>query len=114
MDELRCKDSELCEVVYTAESPIHGTGLFARQTILEGEYIGTFWGPEVKRNGMHVLWIYHEDDTPVGRRGRNMLRFLNHATPGNSAFYEFDLYATEEIPEGTEITFDYGEEFTLE
>ncbi|MCB2101935.1 MAG: TerC family protein, partial [Rhodobacterales bacterium] len=36
-----------------------------------------------------------EDDPrqPVGRSGRNLLRYINHESPGNAAFDGFDLYA---------------------
>lgn len=115
MGRLRYKNSELKELVYAAPSTIHGTGLFANRTIAEGEYIGTYWGPEAKRNGMYVLWVYEGDGaSAVGRSGRNLLRFLNHSENCNSAFYEFDLYATKRINKGREITFDYGEEFFVD
>lgn len=116
MCDLRYKDRDLKELVYSAASSIHGTGLFARQTISKGEYIGTYWGPEAKRNGMYVLWVYEEDDlsSAVGRSGRNLLRYLNHSENGNAEFEAFDLYAIEDITEGTEITFDYGDEFFVE
>ena len=116
MCDIRYKDSELREWVYAAASTIHGTGLFARQKILKGEYIGTYWGPEAKRNGMYVLWVYDEEDASevIGRSGRNLLRYLNHSESGNAEFEEFDLYAIEDIPEGAEITFDYGEEFIVD
>lgn len=44
---------------------------------------------------------------PVGRSGRNLLRYLNHAVPGNAEFDGFDLYARSRIGAGEEITFDY-------
>ncbi len=111
--QIRHKNSELKELVYAGDSDIHGTGLFASQDIQPNQYIGTYWGPEAKRNGTYVLWVYHEDeeDTATGRSGRNLLRYLNHAKDGNAEFDEYDLYASEHIPKGTEITFDYGSEF---
>lgn len=109
-DEKRLRNGQLSEVVYVADSGIHGRGVFAAREIARGEYIGTFHGPEARRDGIYVLWVYEEgcDDQPVGRSGRNMLRFLNHAACGNAEFAGFDLYARSAIRRGDEITIDYG------
>ena len=88
---------------YVGTSEIHGKGLFARRDISKGEYIGTFQGPAAKRDGSHVLWIY-DDENWVGRRGRNNLRYLNHAEDYNAEFEDFDLYALVDISEHEEIT----------
>ncbi len=100
----------LRDIVYSGASTIHGTGLFARRQIKKGEYIGTYEGPVARRNGTYVLWVYEEEGKePVGRSGRNLLRYLNHAVPGNAEFDGFDLYARKRINPGDEITFDYKE-----
>lgn len=106
----RRTDAQLREVVFAATSAIHGRGLFATRDIAAGEYIGTFHGPEAKRDGVYVLWVYVDggDDPPVGRSGRNVLRYLNHARVCNAAFDGFDLYAVKRISKGREITIDYG------
>lgn len=105
----KTRNSELKDTVYSAPSEIHGTGLFARRRIKKGEYIGTYDGPEAKRNGTYVLWVYDPDDeeNAVGRSGRNLLRYLNHARPGNAEFDGFDLYARRSIRVDEEITFNY-------
>ena len=110
---IRHRNSQLKELVHAAESGIHGTGLFASRDIEAGEYIGTYWGPETRRNGTYVLWVYDAEDEEAarGRSGRNLLRYLNHSRDCNAEFDEFDLYATEFIPKSSEITFDYGSEF---
>jgi SET domain-containing protein len=100
--------SSLRDQVYKAPSPIHGTGCFAQRDFATGEYIGTYVGPGARRNGTYVLWVYEEGQEPVGRRGRNLLRYLNHQKNGNAAFDGFDLYAKREISRGEEITFDYN------
>jgi SET domain-containing protein len=110
----RYRNAELGEWVYADRSPIHGTGLFARRPIAAGTYIGTYWGPEARRNGIYVLWVSEdpEDDTAwVGRSGRNLLRYLNHSADCNAEFDGFDLYALRDIEAGEEITFYYGDEF---
>lgn len=110
MSGRRETDPQLRAIVYIADSGIHGRGLFAARRIARDEYIGTFAGPRARRNGTHVLWVYEVDseDVAVGRIGRNMLRFVNHAASCNAAFEGFDLYATCSIPRDVEITIDYG------
>jgi len=104
------KKEPLKNLVYSSQSNIHGTGLFAKQKIKKGEYIGTYEGPQAKRNGTYVLWVYEEEgEDPIGRSGKNLLRYLNHAVPGNAEFDGFDLYALKKIEAHDEITFDYKE-----
>ncbi len=100
---------KLKDIVYSAPSKIHGTGLFAKVPIGAGRYIGTYEGPAARRNGKYVLWVYEEGAAPVGRSGRNLLRYLNHQKDGNAEFDGFDLYALRDIAPAEEITFDYGE-----
>lgn len=107
----RISNADLRDWVYAGDSGIHGTGLFARCSIRADAYIGTYWGPQARRNGTYVLWVYDEgdEDNAVGRSGRNLLRYLNHARPGNTAFDGFDLYALRDIEPHEELTFDYLE-----
>jgi SET domain-containing protein len=106
---LRLSNAQLKAVVYAAESGIHGTGLFASCNIAKGAYIGTYAGPDARRDGTYVLWVYesNRDPQPVGRSGRNLLRYLNHAPTCNAEFDGFDLYAKRAIRRDDEITIDY-------
>jgi SET domain-containing protein len=108
MSDSRSSNRSLGDIVYVGDSGIHGRGLFASREIARGEYIGTFTGPTAKKNGSHVLWIYADDGTVTGRRGRNLLRFVNHALPCNAVFDGFDLYSLKRIRRDEEITIDYG------
>ncbi|MEW8258258.1 MAG: SET domain-containing protein-lysine N-methyltransferase, partial [Candidatus Thiodiazotropha taylori] len=72
----------LGNIVYKAPSRIHGNGLFAKVSIAKGDYIGTYEGPQAKRDGTYVLWVFEDDKQPVGRSGRNLLRYLNHHDQG--------------------------------
>lgn len=92
---------------YVARSTIHGKGLFAKVEINGGTFMGTYKGPEAKRNGTHVLWVYDDVGEVVGRRGLNKLRYLNHCDAPNAEFDGFDLYSLKEIQPGEEITIDY-------
>ncbi|MCG7870607.1 MAG: SET domain-containing protein [Candidatus Thiodiazotropha lotti] len=98
----------LGNIVYKAPSRIHGNGLFAKVSIAKGDYIGTYEGPQAKRDGTYVLWVFEDDKQPVGRSGRNLLRYLNHHDQGNAEFDGFDLFALKDIKANEEITFDYG------
>lgn len=93
--------------VYSAPSRIHGQGLFARLDIEDGDYIGTYKGYRTRQEGRYVLWVCAEGEPCVGRRGLNLLRFLNHADEPNAEFDGFDLYASEDIHIGDEITINY-------
>mgnify|MGYP001823747027 CR=1 FL=1 len=108
--QLRSTNAQLRGTVYVAASPIHGTGVFAARKLVKGEYIGTFHGPAVRRDGMYVLWVYEQggDADPVGRRGRNMLRHLDHASPANAAFEGVDLGALRARAPGAEVTSGVG------
>jgi hypothetical protein len=94
--------------VYKAPSPIHGIGCFARIAFSAGDWIGTYEGPQASRDGTYVLWVCAEGEPPVGRSGRNLLRYLNHSEEGNAEFDGFELYACRDIAPGEEITFDYS------
>jgi SET domain-containing protein len=111
-DQKRHSNVQLRELLYVGDSGIHGRGVFAARRIARGEYIGTFAGPEVRRDGIYVLWVHDgsRGDEPIGRSGRNVLRFLNHSSRCNAVFDAFDLYARRNIRPGEEITIDYGGE----
>ncbi len=102
------REKRLSDSVYKERSLIHGNGLFAKVDINKGQFIGTYEGPTAKRDGTYVLWVFEEGMEPVGRSGRNLLRYLNHQDAGNAEFDGFDLYAREDIKSHEEITFDYG------
>ncbi len=93
---------------YVGESPIHGRGLFARDTIRKGAYIGTYEGTDTQQDGMHVLWLLDEQaDEWEGIDGQNEMRFLNHSDTPNADFWDADLYALRKIRKDEEITFNY-------
>ena len=109
VDEI-IENEKLEKFFYVKKSAIHGKGLYARKTIRKGEYMGTYHGPEVTENGMHVLWVEEEDGSTTARDGKNLLRYLNHSAKPLAEFEGFDLYARRKISKHTEITIDYGED----
>lgn len=104
-------NEELAQLFYVQDSEIHGQGLYARIIIEEGMYLGTYDGPVVEDDDMHVLWVEDEAEGKwTGRDGKNLLRYINHSSKPIAEFDGFDLYAISEIEPDTEITIDYGEE----
>ena len=103
-------DEELHQLFYTKESGIHGNGLYARNKIKKGDYMGEYDGPIVSENDSHVLWVEKYDDVWVGRNGQNLLRYINHSIKPHAEFVDFKLYAMQDILPDEEITIDYGEE----
>jgi len=99
-------------LVYVADSPIHGKGLFARVDISYDSHIGTYEGPATKDDGMHVLWVWNDEtDEWEGIDGNNEMRFLNHASDPNADWWGDELYSIRDIVRGEEITFHYGEDW---
>ncbi|MDT8322039.1 MAG: SET domain-containing protein [Xanthomonadales bacterium] len=95
--------------VYVAPSTIHGQGLFARQALPAGQFIGHYEGPRVEADGMHVLWVQEEIDGEwTAYDGHNEMRYLNHADRPNAEMDGLDCYALVDIPADAEITIDYG------
>ena len=103
-------DEQLHQLFYKKRSGIHGSGLFARDKIKQGVYMGEYDGPIVNDNDSHVLWVEKYDDVWVGRDGKNLLRYINHSTKPHAEFVGFKLYAMRDIHPDEEITIDYGEE----
>lgn len=103
-------NEELLEWFYVDESLIHGSGLFARIALEEGEYLGTYDGPHTVENDTYVLWHCGETGDWVGRDGKNILRYLNHSREPNTIFDGYDLFALRDIEPHEEVTIDYGEE----
>lgn len=102
------KNIVLSKSFYVADSELHGKGLFAARRILAAEYMGTFRGPETKKDGTHVLWIEQDNGKYIGRIGKNILRYMNHSDDPCSEFEGFELYALRSIKKHEEITIDYG------
>jgi SET domain-containing protein len=101
--------SNLTERVAVKRSPVHGRGLFAKRRFRPGAFIASFEGKGTATDGTHVLWISDEEGREVGIRGHNELRFLNHSSDPNAAFWGLDLYAIRNIQPDVELTFHYGE-----
>ncbi len=101
----------LDDLVEVRESPIHGKGVFAKRRLPGGMLVGVYKGVVVTENDTYVLWVELENGEHVGIDGQNALRYLNHAPEPNTEFEGDLLYTLRAIPAGTELTFDYGEDW---
>ncbi len=93
------------------DSPIHGKGVFATRRVRRNTLLGVYTGERTNENDTYVLWVEDEDGNVFGIDGQNELRFLNHSRNANAIFYGDELFALRDIAPGTEITFDYGDDW---
>jgi SET domain-containing protein len=92
-------------IVYVADSPIHGKGLFARSFIPSGTVIGVVQGQPTTDDGDHVLWIDGKDGFHV----QCDLRYINHSNTPDAAYHNtLEVCAIRDIHPGDEITHYYG------
>ncbi len=86
-------------------SAIHGRGLFAKVRIPKGTVLGKLEGELTDRDGAYVLWL----DDKQGLRVKNDLKFINHASAPNAAYFDDLTVGTlRDIEPGEEITHNYG------
>lgn len=97
------------KVIYEVrESSIHGKGLFAIDTINEGDIIGEIKYNPVDKDGPYVLWI----DDSVGIKVDCDLKYINHNKQPNACYCEdLQVVALRDINIGEEITHDYGDDW---
>ncbi|MEQ8841367.1 MAG: SET domain-containing protein-lysine N-methyltransferase [Acidimicrobiales bacterium] len=102
----------LADLVETGESPVHGTGVFARTAIAAGTHIGSYDGDPTEVDDTFVLWIEDDEgDAWHGIDGTGLLRYLNHSQSPNAEFDGPELFAIRDIAAGEELLFDYGDEW---
>jgi len=90
------------------ESPIHGTGVFAREVIEDGhwQYIYGYLSTTPTEYGFeHSDGVWWEPYPPF--------RFLNHSKTPNCEVSSYDddttiLTALRDLEDGEELTIDYG------
>lgn len=96
-----------------------GLGLFAARDIKKGEriieYVGERISPEEanRRGGMYLFEVT-EKITIDGKGRDNVARYINHACKPNCEARNIKnrifIFAAKTIPQGTELTYDYGSE----
>lgn len=91
--------------VSVRKSSIHGKGLFADQTIKEGQVIGHIQTRKAKKNGPYVLWIDNKKPVEVTCD----LKFINHSEKPNCIYYDDgSVVALKSIKKDTELTHKYS------
>lgn len=107
------------------QSPIHGTGVFARRRIQAGERIIEYKGERLEwdkaqerstqenRPLNHTFFFSLADGRVIdgGRKG-NEARFINHSCEPNCEAYEYEngrvyIYALKDIRRGEELNYSY-------
>lgn len=92
-------------MLYKGKSKIEGNGLFSREDIKKGDYIGTFEVVEAKYVTKFSIWYKNK-----WHRAICVLKYANHSKKPNVEVSEsLYMYALKDIKAGTEIVWDYGE-----
>lgn len=92
------------ELVYVADSDLHGKGMFARKAIKADITLGLLEGYPTKKDGTYVLWLTEKK----GMRVTNDFRFINHDSNPNCALTDTDVITLRKIKPEEELTHDYG------
>ena len=92
------------DLVYVADSDIHGKGLFAHKTIESGVSLGRLEGTATTSDGTYVLWL----TARKGLRITNEFRFINHSSRPNCALTGTEVTTLKKIKPHEELTHDYG------
>jgi SET domain-containing protein len=126
----RSRNSDTLRWVRAAKSAIHGSGVYARETIPDGTRIVEYTGQRItkaesqrretlrlarqRKGGDDCVYIFvlngrYDLD---GRACRNVARLINHSCAPNCRAENIRghiwIIARREIPAGAELTFDYG------
>lgn len=110
------------DFIRVGKSRIQGLGVFAKRLIPKGSRICEYAGERVPKdqlmldlaNGLtSLVYVLNLNDELAidGERNGNDARYINHCCEPNCEVYIFDeipyIYAMENIPRFSELTFDY-------
>jgi len=98
------RKSDVSDLVYVADSEVHGKGLFAAQNIKKNTVIGELLGTPTRKDGTYVLWLTKK----LGLRLKNDLRFINHGKKSNCELTDVDVVTVRSIKKDEELLHDYG------
>jgi len=98
------RDSDVSDMVYVADSEIHGKGMFAARAIKKNTVIGELLGTPTREDGTYVLWLTKK----LGLRLKNDLRFINHGKKPNCELTDVDVVTIRSIKKDEELLHDYG------
>lgn len=92
------------DLVYVADSDIHGKGLFAHQAIEAGVSLGLLEGKPTSKDGIYVLWLSARKAMTV----TNEYKYINHSSKPNCALTGTEVVTLRKIKPHEELTHDYG------
>ena len=92
------------DLVYVADSDIHGKGMFALTEIEAGVSLGMLEGKPTDKDGTYVLWL----SARKGLRVTNDFRFINHSKKANCALTGTEVVTLKKIKPHEELFHDYG------
>ncbi len=92
------------DLVYVADSDLHGKGMFAAKPIKANVTLGLLEGKLTKKDGIYVLWLTDEQGMTV----TNDFRFINHSKKPNCALTDVDVITLKKIKVDEELLHDYG------
>ncbi|MEM7256444.1 MAG: SET domain-containing protein [Pseudomonadota bacterium] len=92
------------DLVYVADSDIHGKGLFARKPIKVGMSLGLLEGKPTTKDGIYVLWLSARKAMTV----TNEFKYINHSSQPNCALTGTEVVTLRKIKTHEELTHDYG------
>ena len=92
------------DLVYVADSDLHGKGMFAEKAIKADISLGKLEGYPIAKDGIYVLWLTEKK----GLRVTNDFRFINHSSKPNCALTGTEVVTLRKIKPDEELTHDYG------
>ena len=101
-------------------APGKGQGLYAVVPIKKGDFILEYVGkrvPSSVADTMTTRYLFEIDEkwTIDGSERSNAARYINHSCDPNCEVFiekgKIMIYAIKNIPAGTELNYDYGEEY---
>lgn len=92
------------DLVYVADSDIHGKGMFASKAIEANVSLGLLEGKRATEDGIYVLWLTDTEAITV----TNDFKYINHSSKPNCALTGTEVMTLRKIKPDEELTHDYG------
>jgi SET domain-containing protein len=101
-------------------SPIHGLGVFAKQTIPKGTKLGTYTGDKYslkefkEKYGKDISYCYvarRANYILCAKEKRNIMTYINESLTPNVFLYRFKLIANRDIEQGEELFLHYAKDY---
>ena len=102
------------------ESPVHGLGVFAKQTIPKGTKLGTYTGDKYslkefkEKYGKDISYCYvarRANYILCAKEKRNIMTYINERLHPNVILKRFILIADKDIQQGEELFLNYAKDY---